>query len=121
MEEVLAAITRRDEAESLVCQPLDCAVHRRHCRLVENYPSLVAGSSGSPGNARSGIGFPRNSRRHAWPIHRAHRAERCTRALSVAMPVFAYICRYSLEINTNAIRARMDSTTRERAHTSRQL
>ena len=55
------------------------------------------------------------------PSHRAHRADCCTRALSVAIPVFAYICRYSFEINTNAIRARTDSTTRERTHTWRQL
>jgi hypothetical protein len=33
---------------------------------------------------------------------RAHVVERWTRALSVAMPVLAYICRYSLEINRNA-------------------
>src|SRR5262249_8749038 len=76
----------------------------------------TAGSSDA-GIAKSGIGFPINNRRHAWPIQRAHRADRCTRALSVAIPVFAYIWRYSFEINTKARRARTLSTTRERAQT----
>ena len=34
-----------------------------------------------------------NSRRHGRAMSRAHRLARFTRALSVAMPVFAYICR----------------------------
>ena len=50
--------------------------------------------------------------------HRARRAERATRALSVAMPVFAYICRYSFEISTNARRARMERTHVERCQTA---
>ena len=37
-----------------------------------------------------------------------------TRALSVAIPVFAYIWRYSFEISTNASRARSDATHDER-------
>jgi hypothetical protein len=41
----------------------------------------------------SGIGCPAKSRRHGIAISRAHRAERLTRALSVAIPVFAYIWR----------------------------
>jgi hypothetical protein len=40
---------------------------------------------------------------------------RLTRALSVAIPVFAYICRYSFEINTNARRERSVGVQRERA------
>ena len=40
---------------------------------------------------RSGIGRPANNRRHGIAISRAHCAERFTRALSVAIPVFAYI------------------------------
>ena len=43
--------------------------------------------------ARSGIGDATNSRRAAMSIHRARFVERPTRALSVAMPVFAYIYR----------------------------
>ena len=39
----------------------------------------------------------------------------CTRALSVAIPVFAYICRYSFEIKTNASRARRVGVQRDRA------
>ena len=50
----------------------------------------------------SGIGRAVNSRRHGLAIHRAQFAERPTRALSVAMPVLAYICRYSFEISTKA-------------------
>ena len=41
----------------------------------------------------SGIGRPAKSRRHGIAISRAQRAERLTRALSVAIPVFAYIWR----------------------------
>jgi hypothetical protein len=43
-------------------------------------------------------------------IHRARRTERATRVLLVAMPVFAYICRYSFEISTNARRERSERT-----------
>jgi hypothetical protein len=39
------------------------------------------------------MGRPAKSGRHARAIQRAHRDERLTRALSVAMPVLAYICR----------------------------
>ena len=45
------------------------------------------------GSARSGIGAAMNSRRTNFAIHRARRADLATRALSVAMPVFAYIWR----------------------------
>ena len=41
--------------------------------------------------ASSGIGAATKRRRMAMPIQRAYRADRATRALSVAMPVFAYI------------------------------
>ena len=56
-----------------------------------------------------------NRRRAARPIHWARLADRCTRALSVAMPVFAYICRYSFEISTNATRDRSDLARRASA------
>src|SRR6266540_3636201 len=67
------------------------------------------------GTCRSGIGGAANSRRHGAAIIRAHRAERLTRALSVAMPVFAYIWRYNFEIITNASRPLSDSTHFERS------
>ena len=43
--------------------------------------------------ASDGIGRATNSRRQGRAIRRAHRFARLTRALSVAMPVLAYICR----------------------------
>ena len=69
-----------------------------------------SGATAAPGNltasgagiGRSGIGFAVNRRRQGPAIRRAHRLARFTRALSVAMPVFAYICRYSFEISTKA-------------------
>ena len=45
------------------------------------------------GICRSGIGLARNSRRQIAAVHRAHRLAVLRRALSVAMPVLAYICR----------------------------
>jgi hypothetical protein len=54
-------------------------------------------------------------------IRRAQRFARLTRALSVAMPVFAYICRYSFEISTKANRARSVGVHRERAQIRRRL
>ena len=69
---------------------------------------------GYTGMGNSGIGFAENSRRHGFAIQRAQLAERPTRALSVAIPVLAYICRYSFEINRNATRARSERTQRER-------
>ena len=42
---------------------------------------------------RSGMGLPAKSRCVGLLIQRAHRTERARRALSVEMPVFAYICR----------------------------
>src|SRR5260370_18928196 len=46
-------------------------------------------------------GFARNRLRHALASHRAQLLAFVLRALSVAIPVLAYICRYSLEMNTN--------------------
>lgn len=60
------------------------------------------------------MGGAEKSRRHGFAIQRAHRAERSTRALSVAMPVLAYICRYSFEIKIKARRARSDFKKRDR-------
>ena len=53
------------------------------------------------------------ARRQGLAMSRAQRAERPTRALSVAMPVLAYICRYSFEISRNASLAFVDSTERD--------
>ena len=50
-------------------------------------------ASGAGAASSSGIGRATNRRRHGRAIRRAHRLARFTRALSVAMPVFAYICR----------------------------
>jgi hypothetical protein len=41
----------------------------------------------------SGIGFATNNSRHGFASQRAQRVDFDTRALSVAMPVLAYICR----------------------------
>ena|SRR5581483_1504103 len=40
-----------------------------------------------------GIGRAANNMRQGFAIQRAQRTERLTRALSIAIPVFAYICR----------------------------
>jgi hypothetical protein len=62
-----------------------------------------------------------NKRRHGFAIKRAQRFARLTRALSVAIPVFAYICRYNFEISTKANRARSVGVHRERAQIRRRL
>ena len=55
-----------------------------------------------PGTCSSGIGLAENNNRQGFAIHRASRFAFFFRALSVEIPVFAYICRYSLEMKTNA-------------------
>jgi hypothetical protein len=57
---------------------------------------------------------PANSRRQGRASQRAQRVDQATRALSVAIPVSAYILRYSFEISRKAKRAPTDFTTRER-------
>lgn len=52
-----------------------------------------AGQAPRVGTDRSGSGFAVNRRRHGLAMRRAHRFARLTRALSVAIPVFAYIWR----------------------------
>src|SRR5436853_7721490 len=86
-----------------VLQRMRCAMQR---------PCLIAVYAGI---ARSGMGRPTNSRRVGFAIHRAHWADRPTRALSVAMPVLAYIWRYNFDTSTKASRAFIDSTQRERS------
>ena len=64
------------------------------------------------GISKSGIGFAENRTRQGLAINRASQFDLL--ALSVEMPVFAYICRYNLEISTKAIRPRSVGTQRER-------
>jgi len=52
------------------------------------------------------MGFAWNILRVWRAIHRADLFALLRRALSVASPVPAYICRYSFEISTNPARAR---------------
>ena len=65
----------------------------------------------------TGIGVVTNNFRHGFASRRAHCAERVARALSVAMPVLAYIWRYSFEHNTKPMRFFSDFTARERRQT----
>src|SRR5690606_6738566 len=71
--------------------------------------------------ASPGSGRATNRRRHGLAISRAQRFARLTRALSVAMPVLAYICRYSFEISTKASRALNVGVQRERVQIRRRL
>jgi hypothetical protein len=48
--------------------------------------------SGQTGDGSSGMGFARKSFLHWCAVHRAHRFDFLRRALSVEMPVPAYIC-----------------------------
>ena len=52
------------------------------------------------------VALATNNRLHGLAMRRAIFPARTWRALSVAIPVFAYIWRYSLEMNTKARRAR---------------
>src|SRR5215813_9322321 len=61
-------------------------------RLLPDVGSIVAIDRRHEGSSSSGIGGPAKSLRHGRAINLAHRAERLTRALAVAIPVFAYIC-----------------------------
>ena len=67
------------------------------------------------------MGRPAKNGRHARAIHRAQFADRLTRALSVAIPVFAYIWRYNFEISRKIKRALSDFTTVARAQMLRTL
>jgi hypothetical protein len=67
------------------------------------------------------MGFARNNFWHSTAIQRAQRLAFFRRALSVAIPVFAYICRYSFEMNTKASRERSDFTQSARLQISRML
>ena len=66
---------------------------------------IVSWTSGA-GTCSSGIGAPMKRFRQGRASQRAIRTERAVRAESVAMPVFAYMLRYSFESSTNANRPR---------------
>src|SRR5262245_25216014 len=67
---------------------------------------LVVTAGARRGSRSSGIGSDAKRCRANRASHRAQDADRWTRALSVAIPVFAYIWRYIFETITNARRAR---------------
>jgi hypothetical protein len=73
------------------------------------------------GFCSSGIGLAWKRRKQGFASHRTRRADRATRALSVAMPVLAYIWRYSFEMNKNAKRALNVVAQRDRFHMARKL
>src|SRR6478672_11297879 len=62
------------------------------------------GNGSHDGLFNSGMGLALNSRLHWRAVQRAHFFDFFRRALSVEIPVPAYICRYSLERNTKASR-----------------
>src|SRR5436305_13676821 len=69
--------------------------------LQEVFCSAAAVPLHFPGISSCGIGEAANRRWQGLASQRAHRADRETRALSVATPVSAYICRKILEIKRN--------------------
>jgi hypothetical protein len=77
--------------------------------------------SDGTGHSRSGIGAPLNKRRQGFAIHLAQLEARLCRALSVAMPVLAYICRYSFETKMKAKRDLRVGVQSDRLHTSFKL
>jgi hypothetical protein len=66
------------------------------------------------GTSKSGIGFAWNNRRVTLAMRLAQALARCRLALSVAMPVLAYIWRYNFEMKINARRARRFGVHAER-------
>lgn len=60
------------------------------------------------------MGLAMNSRRQGLASHRAHLLAWFLRALSVAIPVLAYICRYSFEMKIKARRALKEGVQRDR-------
>ena len=85
--------------------------------VIDAYPEAL----GDTGMSSSGIGFASNSLRHGTASQRAILVAFCLRALSVEMPVFAYIWRYNLETNRNASWSRNLGTHFDRSQISRRL
>ena len=88
-----------------------------YCINGKNSALAVFGS----GICSSGMGRAWKSRRQGIASQRAQALARFLRALSVEMPVLAYICRYSFEIKTNARRARRLGVQRDRLQTEAKL
>ena len=63
------------------------------CEIDTSAASVESGLAGAAGSSRSGIGFAANKRWQGFASQRAQRLELFRLALSVEMPVFAYICR----------------------------
>src|ERR1039458_7733123 len=77
--------------------------------LVENAGVRSPGegkASSQTGDCSSGMGLAWKSFLHWRAVQRAQLFDFLRRALSVEIPVPAYICRYSLERNMKATRAR---------------
>ncbi len=62
-------------------------------RWIKDGPNPMGFSDTPAGICNSGMGAAWNNRRQGLASHRVHVAARFTRALSVEMPVLAYICR----------------------------
>ena len=77
-----------------------------------------AGRGSHTGYVNSGIGFARNTLRVCRAVHRAHAFAFLRRALSVEIPVPAYICRYSFDNSTNDTRARRVGVHEDLFHTA---
>src|SRR5258708_1122058 len=106
-------------------------VGSRHssCSLLRKPPESTRSSQGiievnledlrKTGASSSGIGFASNNFRQGTGNQGAGRVGLWRRALSVEMPVFAYIWRYNLEMNKNASRPRSVGTHFDRRQISR--
>ena len=73
------------------------------------------------GICSSGIGCALNKRWHGLANHLAMVVARLLRALSVAIPVFAYICRYNFEMKISASRALNEDAQLDRFQTEPKL
>src|SRR5882724_5429882 len=78
-------------------EPLPLPTARNAGRVVS-----AAKANAHTGDCSSGIGFALKSFLHCAAVHRAQRFDFFLRALSVEIPVPAYICRYSFDRKTKA-------------------
>ena len=79
------------------------------------------GTRSHTGPANSGIGRAWNSFLHCFAVHYAHRLDFLRRALSVEIPVPAYICRYNFDRKMNPSRARRVGVQAERSQIAPQV
>jgi hypothetical protein len=100
-------VTRYQATESVFGpgEELRSSLAMSHWAIDVNPEALCNAALFSPGTLSSGIGLAMNRRRQGLASHRAQVLALFLRALSVAMPVLAYICRYSLEMKMKASRA----------------